>query len=330
MQALISFFLSLIIFSLEAWQRGLVTLSKSNMVPDFFNSSVVMYFTVVSSTIFIMGLLLDNTNAKKSILVGTALAVVGILLTPYTVYGYGLIFGIAASLMKLIPFSTPLKISSGKHDGLIIAPQASSKNFGGAFCMLVLGAIILSWGLPITSILIATIFGIAGIAAYYLMPDVKIEGWKISIFKELSIDWKFWLMMIYFFLMSGIFYVVIALFMPALKKIGFTDSQSIYLIGISYVVTGILRFGSAWLGDKIGHWKLMLIGTIGMAGCYFLLPYNPVLIIWLFAPFSTMHTANYWAQCKQLWGPKYIATIIGIGYVAMYLGAGILYGKWAI
>jgi MFS family permease len=162
------------------------------------------------------------------------------------------------------------------------------------------------------------------------MPDVKIEGWKISIFKELAIDWKFWLMMIYFFLMSGIFYVVIALFMPALKKVGFTDVQSIYLIGMSYVVTGILRFGSAWLGDKIGHWKLMLIGTLGMAGCYFLLPYNPVLTIWLFAPFSTMHTANYWAQCKQLWGPKYIATIIGIGYVAMYLGAGILYGKWAI
>jgi MFS family permease len=162
------------------------------------------------------------------------------------------------------------------------------------------------------------------------MPDVKIEGWKISIFKELAIDWKFWLMMIYFFLMSGIFYVVISLFMPALKKIGFSDAQSIYLIGMSYVVTGILRFGSAWLGDKIGHWKLMLIGTLGMAGCYFLLPYNPILTVWIFTVFSTMHTANYWAQCKQLWGPKYIATVIGIGYVAMYIGAGILYGKWAI
>jgi len=330
MNVLISIFLSLIIFSLEAWQRGLVTLSKSNMVPDFFTSSTSMYFTVVASTIFIMGLLLDNTNAKKSILIGTALAVGGILLTPYTVYGYGLVFGIAASLMKLIPFSSPLKVSTGKHDGLLVAPQASSKNFGGAFCMLILGAIILSWGLPTTSVLIAVIFGIAGIGAYFLMPNVKIEGWKISIFKELAVDWKFWLMMIYFFIMSGTFYVVVALFMPALKKVGFSNEQAIYLIGLSYVLTGILRFGSAWLGDKIGHWILMTIGTLGMIACYFLLSYSPVLTVWLFAPFSTMHTANYWAQCKQLWGPKYIATVVGIGYVAMYIGAGILYGKWAI
>jgi len=118
--------------------------------------------------------------------------------------------------------------------------------------------------------------------------------------------------------------------MPALKTIGFSNTESIFLIGMSYVVTGILRFGSAWLGDKIGHWKLMLTGTLGMLGCYFLLPYNPVLTIWIFTIFSTMHTANYWAQCKQLWGPKYIATILGLGYVSMYIGAGILYGKWAI
>jgi len=330
MQVRFSIFLSLIIFSLEAWQRGLITLSKSTIVPSFFGSATTMYFSVVAATIFIMGLLLDNTNAKKSILVGTALAVIGILLTPYTVYGYGLIFGIAASLMKLIPFSTPLKVSSGKHDGLIVAPQASSKNFGGAFGLLVLVSIIQLWGLLPTSILIAFIFGIAGIVAYYLMPDAKIKGWKISIFKELAIDWKFWLMMIYFFLMSGIFYVVIALFIPALKKVGFNDIQAATMIGMSYVVTGILRFGSAWLGDKIGHWKIMLIGTLGMAGCYFLLPYNPILTVWVFTIFSTMHTANYWPQCKQIWGPRYIATILGLGYVAMYLGAGILYGKWAI
>jgi len=330
MQGMLSVFLSLIIFSLEAWQRGLVTLSKSNMVPDFFNSSVAMYFTVVASTIFIMGLLLDNTSAKKSILIGTIIGVVGILLTPYTIYGYGVVFGIAAALMKLIPFSSPLKISTGNYDGLLVTPQAASKQLGGAFCMLVLGTFIIMWGLPTTTILISSLFCIAGIGSYFLIPNVKIEGWKINIFKQLSIDWRFWLMMIYFFFMSGIFYVVVSSFIPALKKVGFSNEASIYMIGISYIVSAILKVGSSWLGDKFGHWIMMTIGTIGMSLCYFILQYNPVLAVWLFAPFSTMHTANYWVQCKQLWGPKYIATVLGLGYVAMYIGAGVLYGRWSI
>jgi|WetSurSiteA1Bulk_404760.scaffolds.fasta_scaffold00566_2 hypothetical protein len=331
MTIFVSIFLSLIIFCLESWQRGLVTLSKSPMLPIFFTSATSMYFIVVASSIFVMGLVLDNTNAKKSILVGIVLGMLGIILTPYTIYGYGLIFGISASLMKLIPFSSPLKISSGKYDGLLVAPQASAKNFGGAFGLLVLVIIMKSFGLLSTSIFIAIIFGISGFAAYFLMPDIKVEGWKISIFKELAVDWKFWLMMVYFFFMSGIFYLTIASFIPALKRIEhFSDGQAAFMIGISYIATGIFRFGAAWLGDKIGHLVLMLTGTLGMIYCYFLLKYDPFWAVWIFSIFSTMHTANYWAQCKQLWGPKYIATILGLGYVAMYIGAGVLYGKWAI
>lgn len=319
--------LMLVIFGTYAIQRGLGTFAKSGLLDPSFSFSLQIFFVTMAACMLFMGLILDNINSRKILLIGGALGIVGILLAPYTPWGFGLIFGAAAAIMKLVPFTSPLKLFDG-GDGLRIAPQASAKNFGSAFFMLFLGAALISWGFPIASILMALLLGISCIAAYYMMPDDKIEGWKWGIFKELSSDWKFWLMMIYFFVMCGIYWLVITGLFPALATLGLAKSVIITLMAASFILTGVLRFVAAWAGDRYGHWIFMTIGTLGMFLCYYLLPIAPMWALWLFVPFSTMHTANYWPQCKQLWGSKYIATVIALGFVSMYLGAGVFYGKW--
>jgi len=319
--------LSLCIFGTYAIQRGLGALAKSGLLAPFFSFALQIYFVTMSVGMLFMGLVLDNVSTKKVVLVGTGLGIAGMILAPYTPWGFGLLFGAAAVIMKLAPFSGPLKLFDG-NDGLRIAPQASAKNFGSAFFMLFLGAALVSWGFATASILMAILFGIAGVATYFMMPDDKIEGWKWGIFKELSTDRKFWLVMIYFFVMSGIYWLVITGLFPALATLGLAKSAIIAWMAASFIVTGGVRFLAAWAGDKYGHWIFMFVGTLGMILCYYLLPIAPMWALWLFVPFSSMHTANYWPQCKQLWGPKYIATVVALGFVAMYLGAGVFYGKW--
>jgi hypothetical protein len=48
----------------------------------------------------------------------------------------------------------------------------------------------------------------------------------------------------------------------------------------------------------------------------------------MFTVFSSVHTPNYWAQAKKIGGAKYVSTVMGLGFVSMYLGAAILFGKW--
>lgn len=319
--------LSLAIFGTYAIQRGLGAFAKSGLLTSDFGFALQIYFVTMSVGMLFMGLFLDNVNTRKAILVGTGLGIGGMLLAPYTPWGFGLLFGAAAVIMKLSPFASPLKLLDG-NDGFRIAPQASAKNFGGAFFMLFLGAALISWGFPTASILMALLFCVAGIVAYFILPDDKIEGWKWSIFKELSIDWKFWAMMLYFFVMCGMYWLVITGLFPALSTLGLTKTSVITWMASSFIVTGAARFPVAWAGDKYGHWIFMIIGTLGMVLCYFLLPISPMLSLWLFVPFSSMHTANYWPQCKQLWGAKYINTVLALGFVFQYFGAGIFYGKW--
>jgi len=319
--------LMLVIFGTYAIQRGLGTFAKSGLLDPSFSFALQIFFVTMAVSMLFMGLILDNINSKKILLLGAGLGIGGILLAPYTPWGFGLVFGVAAAIMKLVPFTSPLKLFDGA-DGLRIAPQASAKNFGGAFFMLFLGAALMTWGFPISSILMALLLGASCITAYYMMPDDKIEGWKWGIFKELAIDLKFWLMMFYFFVMCGIYWLVITGLFPSLAKIGMAKGDIIVIMALSFILTGILRFAAAWAGDKYGHWIFMTIGVLGMILCYYLLPVAPLWALWLFAPFSTMHTANYWPQCKQLWGPKYIATVVSLGFVSMYFGAGVFYGKW--
>jgi MFS family permease len=325
--------LSLSIFGVYAIQRGFATLAKAADFPiPHMKEALAIYFTVMSLAVLIGGLILDNKNTKDVYVFATAIGIGGILLIPYTPWGFGLLFGAAAALLKLAPYSSPMKLFD-KNESIKIAPQSAAKNLGGAVFILFLGGVLKTLGWSWTSVILAVFFLIVGIFNYLMLPNDKIEGWKWNIFKELATDIKFWMVALYFFLMCGIYYVAIYGFYPALKRVGFSTEAALTTLAISFVCSGLLRFVVAWIGNqKINGIKirlpLMWVGTGGMLACIPLTSINPILSLMLFTFMSAVHTPNYWAYCKEQWGSKYISTVVALGFFFMYLGAGFFYSKW--
>lgn len=320
--------LSMLIFITYALQRGLASFAKTDMVLPWLADGMGIYFTTMSLSVLFGGFILDKVSSKKVILFATGIGILGILGLIQGPWLFGIGFGIAAAFMKLIPYSAPLKLGDG-NDGLRISPQASAKNFGGAFFLLFLGGFLMTFTFSTIAVFLSLFFAVVGVYTYSILPDDKIKGWNISEIKELIKSWKFWAFMGYFFIMCGVYYIAIMGFFPAMMKIaGYTKGQTIILMAISFILAGLLRWPSAWIGQKIGYWKTIIIGTIGMIITIPLTKTDPLLAMYIFAPFSAIHTPNYWTLAKDMFGKKYLATVMGLGFVAMYLGAGFMYGKW--
>jgi len=331
--------LSLAIFGIDLIQRGLSTFAKMKDfgIPDLQNT-LSMYFIVMSISVLVCGYFCDNFNSRKILLWSTIAGAIGILSLPYFSLGFILIFGAAAAFIKIAPFTAPLKLKNG-NESLRIAPQAAAKNIGGALFILLLGTVlpIIGWGWSVS--VLALLFLIAGISAYRVLPNDKLEGWKWSIFLELARDYKFWMVMVYFFFMNGLYYIAIKGFIPSLMESGLSKSFSISLVAISFLCAGVLRFFWGWLGTKKikkfaqytnvdTKFPLMVIGTIGMGLCIPVTLVAPITSLILFTIMSAIHTPIYWAWCKEQWGPVYISTVLSIGFSVMYLGSGIMYGTW--
>ena len=326
--------LALSIFGVYAIQRGFATFAKaSDFAIPHMKDALSIYFLVMSLAVLVGGYFLDNYNSRKVLLAASAMGVAGIALVPYSALGFGLLFGSAAALIKLGPYSSPMKLFD-KKEALMIAPQAAAKNIGGAAFILFLGAGLKTLGWEMSSIILACFFAGVGVMSYFMVPDDKIEGWKWDIFKCLIKEPIFWMLAVYFFLMCGIYYIAIMQFYPALVASGFSKQSAMTTLAVSYLAAGALRFFVAWIGEQ-EIWNgiylrlpLMWFGTIGMVPCIFLTNSFPISSLILFTFMSSIHTPNYWAYCKDIWGPRYISTIVSLGFFFMYLGAGVMYGKW--
>jgi MFS family permease len=326
--------LALSIFGVYAIQRGFATFAKAaGFGITHMKDALGIYFTVMSIAVLVGGYFLDNFNSRKIMLFATFIGVIGILLVPYSPLGFGLLFGTAAAFIKLAPYSSPMKLFN-KNEALKISPQASAKNLGGAAFILFLGGVLVNLGWDVASVVLAGFFLIVGLLSYTMLPDDKIEGWRWDIFSGLAVDYRFWMISIYFFLMCGFYYIAIYGFYPALIHVAaFSKASTLVILAVSFIIAGCLRWPVAWLGDQyIGNVKLRLpllwVGTAGMAASIPLTKVYPMWSLALFTFMSAIHTPNYWAYCKEIWGAKYIATVVSLGFFFMYLGAGVMYGVW--
>jgi hypothetical protein len=320
--------LALCIFGTYAVERGLASFAKTDILPPDFSFGLQLYFYIISLAMFFGGLLLDNVSSKKCIAVGTGLGIAGLLLLPYTSIGYAILFGLCMMIIKIAPFSAPMKIFD-KHESWNVSLQSASKNFGFAFFIFFLGTFLITLGFATSMYVFAFLILIAGTGSYYMMPDDKIQGWKISGLIELSKNKEFWVLMIYFFFLNALYYIALVSFIPSLVKTGYTKEIAILFLAISNLVTGFLRWPTAYIGDKYGYWKSLFTGLFGMLISVILVKYGFALSsLILFTVVSSTATPNYWAQAKKIGGPKYVSTVMGLGFVFMYLGAGILFGKW--
>jgi len=322
--------LSLAIFGSYAIQHGLTTLGKTTLVVPWFMEGLSIFFITLSIGMFFIGPILDNVNSRKSMIVAVVLGVIGIYGLSISPWIFGIFFGLANVIIKIIPFSGPMKLIN-KNEAVSICPQAAAKNIGSIFFLLFLSSLLLEWGWNASITILAILFGVSGILTYYMMPDDKIQGWKWSIFLKLSKQLKFWLLMLMLGGMSAGYYWSIPQFVPAIKNSGFTMQEAIWIQAVLLLLAAGSRWPNAWIGQKIGHWKYMTIGAIIQPLIVlFILPYYPIMATIIFQPIGAIPTPNYWPGYKKDWGPEYVSTLSALGFISMYLCTGLVIGKWVM
>lgn len=322
--------LSLAIFGSYAIQHGLTTLGKTSLVVPWFMQGLSIFFITLSAGMFFIGPLLDNFSSRKAMIIAVILGVFGIIGLHYNPYIFGICFGLSGALIKVIPFSAPMKLIN-KNEAIAICPQGAAKNIGSIFFLLFLGSALVSWGWGMSVFILAFLFGLSGLLTYLIMPDDKVEGWKWDIFLRLSKDWRFWVLLSINCLQCAGYYWAIPQFIPAIKAYGFSTQTSIYINAGLLLIAAISRWPNAWLGIKVGHQNMLLAcGLLMPCIIWFVLPLNPIIATALFQPIGAIPTVNYWPAYKERWGPENVATVSCLMFIGMYLATGLLIGKWAM
>jgi MFS family permease len=325
--------LSLPIFGVDLIQRGFAAFAKASdfMIPNM-EKALSIYFVTMSIGVLLCSVICDNVNSKKVLLFSCIIGGVGMALLPFSIWGFGIVFGLSAAFIKISPFSASLKLTSSAP-AMNVVPQAMAKNLAGALFILLLGVMFKQIGWITSSLLLAFVFVASGIYVYLLIPNDKIDGWDWSIFLKLIKQFKFWHLMVYMFFMSGIYYLVVKEFYPAMVKVGIPPSMAMTFMAISLLISGIMRIPYAWFGDvKVmgEHTRIILMwaGVIGMAVPLWTVGEYPLTSLVGYTLLNAVHTPTYWAYYKENWGPEYVSTIAALSFAFMYLGSGVMYGSW--
>lgn len=320
----ISVLLSFIVLAVYSVQRGLLGFSKSGLVPVFIKHGLDIFISVVSIGTLFTGPLLDNIKTKNVILIATIIGVLGLLSLQYGPWGFGLLFGVAALLFKVSVFSAPLKLFNS-NEAVVVAPQAMAKNIGSGLFILFMGGLLISIGWSAAIWAIALFFGLSGIISYFILPDDRIHGWKINQFIKFAKQWKFWVLMAWFFFMGGYGWVLFANFIPAMIAAGVVKSTAITILATAFLMMAALRYPMALIGEYIGNFKVMLVALIGMLLTLVFINVSPVFFTYVGCVFLSAMTPNYWAFMKKEWGSIYIATLGAFAYTFMYLGTWVIF-----
>jgi hypothetical protein len=307
-------------------QRGLAAISGTDMIPGL-DQGMQIFFTTTGLAVLLCGFLLDQKPAKTLIVLASivgSISVLGVFSSP-VLFGIG--FGMAAALLKLAPYTAPLKLKDG-NEAVRIAPQAAAKNFGAALFILFLGGALKTlgyWTAPILSV----VFLMVGAWAYKVVPDDRcIEGWNFKDILALAKKFNFWFFLVYCFWMVGLYYLVVKSLVPHMIADGYAKGDALLYLAIAFGIAGVLRWFWAYTGEDItGYVFPMVLGTIVLAALAYTETHSITELV-MFTIAGSAHTPNYWSYAKQEFGKEKLGTVLGLGYVAMYMGAGVLYGSW--
>ena len=125
------------------------------------------------------------------------------------------------------------------------------------------------------------------------------------------------------------YYWVVPHVIPSLMASGMDKKEAAYLFGTGMLILAPLRFGFAWLADRLNcHAIMFTLMTAFYCVCVWFIPFAPVIGTWSFMAASKASTPSYWPMLKNWTDKKYIGTAMGITLIITYIFVGIFIGKW--
>jgi MFS family permease len=315
--------LSSLVLILYMVHRGMPLFMKSGVAPDWFKDALGAYFICSGWTIALFGCLLDNVASRKIILLAIIVGAIGLFGTQIELpLAYGILFGFSAGLMKLAPFTSPMKLTGEPMD---IVPQAISKNIGAVSMVLFIGTILLSLGWQASLIILSVLYLVAGVYTYMQLPDDKITGWKFSELKYLLKEKLFYAILLVGFLNGLLFYAVAIQYWPALKQFGYPKSTIIFLLLIPQVISGFLRYHATKVGMVLGWWTMMVAFLSLLALTLAMLHSTNVYVVFaglVVAGLGTsIWTTAIWPLLTDEWSSTYVGTTGSFVHIALAGGS---------
>ena len=310
-------------------QRGFLAVSLSGFTTDNLTAAMSAFFIVQALAVLAIGLLADRIKSSYLILLGGIAGTFGIIEIAYP-WMFGLGFGIAAAVTKMIPFSSVLKARDG-NDAMHIAPQAIAKTVGKAAFTAGLAATLGHIAFHSYVGAVAPFWMVISLWAYAYVRQYEIElvKWDWASIKGVLANYKWYVYTLIYVIVTLAYYWVIPHVIPSLMNTGMSKKEAAYLFATGMMILAPLRFGFAWLADKTRYYGTMFIAmAVTYVGLVWFIPVAPVLGTWLFMAASKASTPTYWPMLKQWTDKKYIGTAMGMCLIIAYLATGYLIGKW--
>ena len=322
--------LSGMVFVVYMIQRGFAAISKAGYVDSDLGLGMGIFFTTVAVAITAIGFLSDRIKAHYLVLGATILGTLGIIGLTFNPWLFGIGMGIAAAIAKMVPFTIPLKNKTTSIDALRISPQAAAKNFGGSLFFFLLAAVIKTAGFSLFTAIIAPAFAAMGMWAYFSVRNhnIKLMKWKKDVVLKILKN-KYWYLWGAWYASATVaIYTMYPKLIPQMISMGASKVDALYLFGIIGLAASVFRLLFAWLGDKFGHFKMMIISLVTMIFTIIFLPTFPYFVIPMFYLAKQINTPNMWVTAKKWFTKENIGTAAGMAMIISYIIVGFMFGKW--
>lgn len=319
--------LSLVVFISYIFQRGLVIISKTAMAPPELLIGMPYYMAAIGISALLIGLLCDNFNTRKLFLLLCFAGFVGLLIIPYSPLGFGILFGASASMTRCGAFSGPMKLFD-KDLSWNIVWQSVSKSIAPVVIPLFLLAFLAMLGWSWVIAILASLYLIAGILIYKIMPDDVMEKWNFSDIKQWVKSWRVWAVFAAM-VATPIYQIFMSRMIPTLQTHGYTmtDAVSIVLL-LGFLEVGG-RFLFSWIADKWDCHEIIcyIVNFVDVFLTWLVLPVFPLIAIAIHFIANGGSTPTNWPTMRKAVGAQYVSTFYGITVFVSFIMVAFLFNK---
>lgn len=312
---------ALLLIPVYGIQRGIAAMTKSGILPAEAILALSIYLFVVGFGLLLVGPLVDKFGPKPIILSGTILGVVCLGLVTYNFVlfvGVGLAF--SAVMLRSATLAGVLK-TYHKTEGYFVSPLAAAKNIGPAIFLTVAVPMSLLLGWQYMFYLMACVYAILGIWGYRAATDVPQYSFDFKVILTFRKSWKFWVIGASVTCMSFFVYQFFLDIVPLMVKFGIGMESAFFFLICSFWGAAVLRFPWAWVGEKIGHGKVIGVALVILVASVLFLRFNPILMLVFGSVAAAAFTPNYSVLWKHLFGAENVGTTIGFMYMFAAIGA---------
>jgi len=304
-------------------------LSRTNLAPPELLMGIPIFLITVSFATVLLGIMLDNFNTRKLVLIFTILGFLGLLVIPYSPILFGVLFGFGVALDRSGTYSVMMKLMKERFSWSVV-PMSISRSLSTVVLPLFLAGFLKGLGWNNSIAILASIYLVLGLWVYGSMPNDYIQGWSLSVIRGWLKQRKM-LFILSFMAINGLNGYIFSMMVPSLIGSGFTQKEALYFISGTAMIGVPMRFAWAYIGDKWNmHENIGIITGLCMIVIFFTIKTMPLTMIPFHFITNSAYSIVWWSYCRRAVGAEHVATLHGIAVTFAALLSALLFQHFGV